>query len=287
MLRVAVFSLAGIRMAQPDHYAADLAALIETLRPDLAVLPAHSSFLLCDSAGRLGGAADFAGRFRLFARQAAEWNNLFFSRHRAAAQQHKIYLAAGTTVEKEGERLYQTAYCFGPDGEICARQRQTHLSREERSLGLSRGEALSLFEIGGLQAGLVVGTDARHPEVGRILALKGADLVIHSGALTRGPENLTQPAGIWAQVQQNQFWAAEAQLAGRIGERSFGSRCAVLGPCEITPGLTGYLTPEESGSPYVLAELPEGERQKIKESYPLLKLLRPQAYRGRLPELYR
>lgn len=285
MLKVAVFSLAGIRTGRPEDYAADLAAFIKALQPDLVVLPAHSSFLLCDSTGRLDGAADFSARFRLFTRQAKEWNERYLSRHREAARKSKIYLAAGTTVEEEGGRLYHTAYCFDPEGKICGRQRQTHLSREERGFGLSRGVELSLFEIGGMRTGLIVGTDARHPEVGRILALEGAALVIHSGALLAGPASLSQPAGVWAQVQQNQFWAAEAQLAGRIGERSFGSRCAVLGPCEITPGLTGYLTPEESGRPYASAELPEAERLKIKERYPLLKLLRPQAYRG-LPELY-
>ena len=287
VLRVAVFSFAGIRTGQPEDYAADLAALIRALQPDLVVLPGHSSFLLCGAAGRLEGASDFAGRFRLFSRQAGAWNELYLGRHRELARENKIYLAAGTTVEQAGGRLYHTAYCFDPAGEICGRQRQTHLSREERALGLSRGEDLALFEIGGLKTGFIVGTDARHPEVGRILALEGAALVIHSGAIPTGPAGRAQPAGIWAQVQQNQFWAAEAQLKGQIGERSFGARCAVLGPCELTPGSSGYLTPERDDRPYAAAELPEAERLRIKEQYPLLKLLQPQAYRGLLPELYR
>ena len=287
MTRVAAFSLAGIRTGRPEEYAADLAGLFKESAPDLVVLPAHTSLLLCEAWGLLEREPDFGGKFKLFTQKAAEWNKRYFQLHSELARTGELYLAAGTTVEKERGKLYHTAYCFGPDGGLCAQQRQTHLSREERSFGLSRGEELHLFELAGMKTGLIVGTDARHPEVGRILALKGAPLVIHTGATAAGKESRAQPAGIWAQVQQNQFWAAEAQLKGSIGGRSFGAQCAVIGPCEITAGRTGYLDRESEERPFAAAELVEEKRLRIKEKYPLLKLLRPEAYRGRLPELYR
>ena len=286
MTRVAVFSLAGIRTGRPDEYAADLAELFKELAPDLAVLPAHTSLLLCEAWGRLERGPDFTGKIKLFIQESEEWNERYFQLHSELARAGELYLAAGTTVEKESGRLYHTAYCFGPDGGLCARQRQTHLSREERSFGLSRGEELRLFDLAGMKAGFIVGNDARHPEVGRILALEGASLVIHTGATGAGKEGRAQPAGIWAQVQQNQFWAAEAQLKGTIGGRSFGAQCAVIGPCEITAGFTGYLDRESEERPFAEAELVEEKRVQLKERYPLLKLLRPEAYRGRLPELY-
>lgn len=287
MIRVAAFSLAGLKAGRWDDYALELARLFKKLKPELAVLPAHSSLLLCQSTGRLDEERDFAGKFRLFTQKAGERNREYLQLHSELARTGKLYLVAGTTIEEERGQLYHTAYCFGPDGKRLAQQRQTHLSREERAFGLSRGEELPLFNLGGLQAGLIVGNDSRHPEVGRILALQGADLVIHAGALSSGRESRLQPAGIWAQVQQNQFWAVEAQLKGSIGERSFGAQCAVIGPCEITPGSTGYLNRESEEKPFASAELAEEKRLQIKKDYPLLKLLRPQAYRGRLPQLYR
>ncbi|HOB28227.1 MAG: nitrilase-related carbon-nitrogen hydrolase [Dethiobacteria bacterium] len=287
MTKVAAFSLAGIRMEQPGDYAADLTALFKELQLDLAVLPAHTSFLLCVASGRLGEALDFSDSFKLFIRKSKEWNREFLQLHSELARANELYLVAGTTVEEEADRFYHTAYCFGPDGEICGRQRQTHLSREERAFGLSRGEELPLFELAGMKTGLIVGTDARHPEVGRIFALQGAGLVAHAGAIIAGPACKTQPAGIWAQVQQNQFWAVEAQLKRTLGGRSFGAQCTVIGPCEITPGFTGYLACETAKTPFAAAELSEPERLRIKSDYPLLELLNPRAYRGRLPELYR
>ena len=286
-MKVAAFSLAGLPLENPAEYAAALAALLNKLQAGLAVLPAHTSFLLCAAQGRLGEVGDFAASFRAFMQEAGDWNEEYLQLHLRLAAENRLYLVPGTTVEEEGGRFFLVSYLLGPEGRVNGRQRQTHLSREERSLGLSRGEELPLFGVAGMKAGLILGTDARHPEVGRILALQGADLVIHCGALATGRELASQPAGIWAQVQQNQFWAVEAQLRETIGGRAFGGQCAVMGPCEITPGLTGYLDREEAGKPFAAAELNEAERRRIKSDYPLLKLLRPEAYRGRLPELYR
>lgn len=287
MIRVAVFSLDGIEMGHKESYAGDLTALFKELQPDLAVLPAYTSVLLCAAAGLSGGTGGFGGYLKNYIREEKKWNGLYLALHSELARTNKLYLAAGTTLEMEDGEIYHSAYCFGPDGEICARQRQTHLSREERALGLSRGIELPLFEVAGMKAGLIVGTDSRHPETGRILALEGAALIIHSGATVEGEASRVQPAGIWAQVQQNQLWAAEAQLRGSLGGCSFGGQSAVIGPCEITPDLSGYLDRENEGKPFAVAELAEGRRLRIRESYPLLKLLRPAAYRGRLPELYR
>ena len=61
----------------------------------------------------------------------------------------------------------------------------------------------------------------------------------------------------------------------------------MIGPCEVTSGLTGYLDRETAEKPFAVAELVEADRQKIRNDYPLLQLLHPEAYRGLLPELYR
>lgn len=287
MMRVAAFSLAGLPVDQLEEYAAALTALFKRLQIKLAVLPAHTSFLLYMGTERPGEMYELNDAFKLFMQKSAAWNKHYLQLHSRLASDNELYLVAGTTVEEEDGHFYHTSYCFGPDGEICGRQRQTHLSREARDLGLNRGEELHLFDCYGMKTGLIVGTDARHPEVGRILALEGADLVAHAGALAAGRDRRIQPAGIWAQVQQNQFWAVEAQLKRSLGGRSFGAECAVIGPCEVTPGLTGYLDREADDRPFAVAELVEDDRKKVKEDYPLLGLLHPEAYRGLLPELYR
>lgn len=293
-MRVAALSLAGLPANRLEDYAAALTALLERLQVTLAVLPAHTSFLLCAAGGHLGKTDDFARSYTLFMQMSSEWNEQFLAVHSDLARVNRLYLVAGTTVDEEDGLFYHTAYSFGPDGSICCRQRQTHLTREERALGLSRGRELHLFDLDGMKAGLIPGADAFHPEVARILALQGADVVAHSGALVTGccsRERSTgisvrlQAAGMWAQVQQNQFWAVEAQLKGSVCGRSFAGDCTVIGPCEVTPGSTGWLDREESARPFAAAELTQADRHRIRSDYPLLKLLHPDAYRV-LPELY-
>lgn len=302
-MRVAAVSLDGLPVNQLSDYAAALTALLERLQVRLAVLPAHTSFLLSIAGGHLGEAGSFVDTYRRFMRKSSEWNERFIALHRDLARANGLYLVAGTTVEEADELFYHTAYCFDPDGGICCRQRQTHLTREERALGLSRGEELHLFDLAGMRAGLIVGIDALHPEVARIFALKGVDLIAHSGALLAGAGRHAHPAeasvhaqpggasvrvqlaGIWAQVQQNQFWAVEAQLKASICDLTFGGDCAVIGPCETTRGSTGYLDREDVEKPFAAAELAEADRRRIRSDYPLLRLLHPDAYRV-LPRLY-
>lgn len=277
-MRVSVISMSGLRLNDADHYSSDLSAMLKSSGAELAVLPAYSALMLGLAGGALEPASDFNRVFQQYIKSHRDWNSRFMDIHSCLARNNKIYLAAGTLVEKDAGSQYHSAYCFNPKGEICGSQRQTHLTRAEREIGLSRGEELNIFDVDGFQAGLVVGNDARHPEVGRIFALRGAGLLLCSGALEAGLNCWPQAAGMWSQVQQNQFWALEAQLSGTISGRTFGASSAVIGPCEITPGQSGYLNRGYPHTSMVTADLDEEARQKIKEDYPLLKLLNTEAY---------
>jgi len=289
-MKVAAISLVDINLETLAGYRADLSSLLEASRPDLAVLPAYSALSLGLGTGAFMPGPDFPATFYIFSADIEGWNDIFLELHSALARDHGIYLSAGTTVELDNGFYYHTAYCFDPDGQLCCKQRQTHLARGEREYDFSRGEELPVFELETpdgtiLKAGLVVGNDARHPEVGRIFAFLGADLLLHSGALEAGPNCWAQTAGMWAQVQQNQFFAVEAQFLGHIAGKLFGANSAILAPCEITTGSSGYLARGYPETPVVTAGLNENERQEIIKKYPLMELLNREAYSGLL-DLY-
>jgi predicted amidohydrolase len=281
-MRVAAISLAGINLNSINHYREDLTLLLRKSGAQIAVLPAYSSIALGISSGVLKATGGFYDTVRSLLPGNEVWNRGFLEIHGRIAGELELYIAAGTIFEVDANRSYHTAYCFDPAGRICCRQHQTHLSRFERELGLNRGEEINLFPLGDLKAGLITGSDARYPEVGRIFGLLGADIILHCGALEYGYNCWPQVAGMWAQVQQNQFWCVEAQLSGRIADRSFGAASAVLGPCEITPGQSGYLARGYPDTPLVAAELDEEARQVLKNEYPLLEILNPAAYCGEL-----
>lgn len=280
-MRAAALSLAGIPARDPDSYRAGLANLLESLRPCLAVLPAHTGLHLHRNWREGKEKCDFTGAWRAYAAEAPAWKQIYLDLHAALAARFRLCLVAGTVLEEDAGRIYHTAYCFGPAGEILAAQRQTHLSREERELGLSRGVELAVVNAGGCRLGLVVATDARHPEVGRILAFQGADILVHTGALEAAPGGMSrQLAGMWASAQQNECWAVEAQFHGKICGREFGGRCAVLGPCVTAADYSGYLALPAPGEPAASAQFDLPERHRAGEAFPVLRQINPRAYRG-------
>jgi len=283
-MRVAALSLADVRMDSIEHYSADITSLVKQSKATVCVLPVYSALLLGLGCEAFKAGENFSTTLASYITEGGPWDSEFLNLHRSMALNCGTYIAAGTVVEREKAKnqtfYYHSAYCYGPGGELSAVQKQTHLTRNERELGFSRGVTLEVFNLGDLKAGMITGNDARHPETGRILALRGVDLVLSSGALEGGFNCWEQAAGMWAQVQQNQFWAVEAQLCGTAAGESFGAGCAVIGPCEITPGQSGYLARGYPESPMVTAELDQAARREIKEKYPLLTMLNHQAYSG-------
>ncbi|MDW7728521.1 MAG: nitrilase-related carbon-nitrogen hydrolase [Bacillota bacterium] len=277
-MRVAALTLAGIKMNSLEDYRNSLLTMLKQTGASLVVLPAYSSLLVGFSTAQLKPPVDFFTILKDLTSGYGKWLELFLDLHASAARELEIYLVPGTYFFRESGCIFHSTCCFDPEGRVIVSQKQTHLTREEREAGLCRGEALNFFTVGELKAGLIIGNDARHPETGRILALNGADIILHCGALEAGFNCWPQAAGIWAQVQQNQFWAVEAQLSGKLADRSFGAAPIVHGPCEITPGLSGYLARGYPGDSYAAAWLDEPARQELKQKYPLLELLNPEAY---------
>jgi predicted amidohydrolase len=96
------------------------------------------------------------------------------------------------------------------------------------------------------QIGLILGSDVLYPEVGRLLAYQGADLLIVQAACT--DELLYQKirAGTLARMQDNQLFAAVSFLVGdnrlsRAQRTPFSGKSAIFAPQELSPRSNGVL----------------------------------------------
>jgi predicted amidohydrolase len=78
-------------------------------------------------------------------------------------------------VEHDGGHFYSTVYAIGPDG-IAGKYRVTHLWETERDWA-TPGDALAVFSTPFGNVGIMVGYEGMMPEVARVLALRGADLI--------------------------------------------------------------------------------------------------------------
>jgi predicted amidohydrolase len=96
------------------------------------------------------------------------------------ARQFHLFLCAGLS-EKERDIVYNTQVLVGPEGYI-GKQRKLHLSRDE-SFYYKGGRELPVFDIGSCKIGIVICYDNQFPEVARVLALRGAEVICmpHAG----------------------------------------------------------------------------------------------------------
>ncbi len=286
-MKAVVLSLAPAVITSETGYYEHLKETLQESQADLAVLPAYTSLLLALVSGKLPDIHHFSGAVQAAIDAPSRINDPFFDLHARLAQTCGCYLVPGTFFETAGEGLvYHSAPLLDSQGHLLGVQRQTHLSLEEKALGLSRGTELTVFDTPVGKLAVVVGTDAWYPEVSRILALQGAELICHPGALPHPLGPWHQLSGMWQEVQQNQFFCLESQLFATLWERSFSGQLAIHAPCEMTPDQSGYLAKGEAGQDVLAARLDQEVIARVIEQYPLLKLLNPQAYEPYFPEMY-
>jgi predicted amidohydrolase len=84
-------------------------------------------------------------------------------------------LCAGMS-EKERDIVFNTQVLVGPDGYI-GKQRKLHLSRDEGFYDKG-GRDMKVFDIGPCKVGMVICYDNQFPEISRVLALRGAEVML-------------------------------------------------------------------------------------------------------------
>jgi len=143
------------------------------------------------------------------------------------ARRYRITLSVGLS-EKERDIVYNTQVLVGPDGYI-GKQRKLHLSRDEVNY-YKGGRDILVFDIGRCKVGTVICYDNQFPEVARVLALRGAEVLLmpHAARFKPWPDT---PEGEAAarrhshamfaryalRAQENSCFAVLTDQAGRAG----------------------------------------------------------------------
>jgi predicted amidohydrolase len=95
-----------------------------------------------------------------------------------AAKQQGIWVVAGT-LQKTKDRFLNLAHVINPAGEIVHEYAKVNLAGKDEKRYCRGGNKLSLFEIDGILCTLVICRDGRHPELYRIPAMAGAQILFH------------------------------------------------------------------------------------------------------------
>ena len=113
---------------------------------------------------------------------------------------------------REGGEIYNSQVFIGPDGFVGA-QYKAHLCCADHTY--TPGDSWQVFEVAGWRVGATICFDSEFPEAARVLALKGADLVLMSFACgRRDSKGAPAQPGDWA--GEIRRWAPSRAFDNRI-----------------------------------------------------------------------
>ena len=144
-----------------------------------------------------------------------------------AAQKHKVHVVFPTYTrgEKRGD-VYNSSILLGSNGDVVGVYNKTHIYYAEKEWALA-GTTADVYELPFAKIGMIICFDGDYPELSRILAMKGAEIIVRPSALVRSFE-------IWkltnhARAYDNHVYLAGVNLTGMdaCGNCNFGNSMIV------------------------------------------------------------
>jgi predicted amidohydrolase len=199
------------------------------------------------------------------------------------ARDHKITLVGGSIAERrEGrEKLSNTCVVFDSEGEIAAVYRKIHMFDVEvggqvyrESEAEEPGESAISCDVEGWKVGLTVCYDLRFPELYRILAVEGAEVITVPSAFTLFTGKDHWELLLRARAVENQCYVVAADQWGTHGDgkASYG-RSMIVDPW----GVVLAQAADEDG--VIAAELDRARVEQVRRALPSLANRQPAAYR--------
>jgi predicted amidohydrolase len=202
---------------------------------------------------------------------------------RAIARELGIDVLAGSMFERVPgrEKGANTSVHVGPDGELKAVYRKIHLFDVEvdgavyaESATEEAGDEIVLAELAdGTKLGMSVCYDLRFPELYRILAVRGAQLLVVPSAFTLPTTRDHWEVLVRARAIENQcFVIAPNQVGNHPGNLRSGGRSLIVDPW----GLVLASAPDVESA--IVAELDFSILREVRQRLPSLARRRPDAY---------
>jgi len=205
---------------------------------------------------------------------------------RATAAELGVDLVAGSIVERtapDSERFANTSVHVGRDGQLRAVYRKIHLFDVEidgnlhaESATFSSGSEIVTTELGDESStalGLTICFDLRFPELYRILALRGAEIMTVPAAFTLPTTRDHWEPLLRARAIENQcFVVAPNQIGEHPGGNRSGGRSLIVDPW----GTVLACAPDREAA--IVAELDLAGADAIRARLPTLARRRPESY---------
>lgn len=132
------------------------------------------------------------------------------------AIKHNVNVLGGSQFTLSGDHLYNVAYLFRRDGTV-VRQAKLHPTQSERKWwGLEGGDRLDVVDTDRGRVAILVGNDIEFPELGRIAAAKGADILFVPFTADERSAFLRVRTCASARAIENDVYVATAGCVGNL-----------------------------------------------------------------------
>jgi predicted amidohydrolase len=198
------------------------------------------------TAGALGGG--FRGSLaRLLRKNSDAFRDTYFETFGGLAREYEVAIVGGSLYlyDPETASVRHRTYLFDVDGTVLGYSEKLNLAYAERELA-APGRSLPVFETRFGRIGVLIGQDIMYPELARLLAIQGADLLVGIAA-TPGPAagGMVRRA-LALRAEENQVFAAASFLIGPnlLGQENvtdYHGQSAILAPISLTVRGDGIL----------------------------------------------
>ena len=198
------------------------------------------------------------------------------------AQKHNIYLSAGSVPEKDKSgNIFNTAYVFNREGKQIAKHRKIHMfdinvkngQSFKESDYLAAGNTVTTFETEFCTFGLCICYDFRFPELGRLMALQGAQVILVPAAF-----NMTTGPAHWDLTFRSQALSNQAYVVGTSQARNSSAFYVSWGHSLVVDPWGKIIQQTDEKTSVQITDLDLSRVSEIRSQLPLLQHRRTDVY---------
>lgn len=198
------------------------------------------------AAGALGGG--FRGSLvRLLSKNSDALRDAYFETFGAFAREYGMVVVGGSLYlfDEEAGAVRNRAYLFDVDGEVLGYQDKLNLAPDEEGVA-SPGTDVKALETRFGRLGILIGRDSLYPELARLLAIQGAELIAGIVASPGQAQGSMIRSALALRVEENQVFAAASFLLGvnylgKANREDLFGKSALLAPISLTEKGDGVL----------------------------------------------
>ena len=198
------------------------------------------------------------------------------------AKKYGVYLSAGTMPERDSDgKIFNTAYVFDRNGSQIAKYRKSHLFDIDVKGGqsfhesdtLTAGDSIAVFDTEFGTFGICICYDFRFPELGRLMALKGAQAIFVPAAF-----NMTTGPAHWELTFRSQAVFNQVFAIGTAPARDLNASYTSWGHSIITDPCGEVISHMDEKENIRITEIDLSRVREIREQLPLMRHRRTDMY---------